>query len=616
MITLRLAGNELRRITAGRLPKLAVLALLLVPLLYGSLYLYANADPYSRLDKIPAALVVSDRGAEQDGKHTNAGERIADKLESSGTFDWHRVDAAAAQTGVREGQYTFALTLPEDFSAALLSSSDFQPRRGMVRLTTNDANNYLAGTIADKLGAEVRESVASEVGTRAADKFLGGFSSIHQKMSEAATGAGKLSDGTGRLTEGTGKAVGGSARLADGLHTLRDKTSSLPTQSRRLADGAARVADGNEQVAQTGQSIATATQHLMSTVDGMDDRVAQRLRDAGVPEDQVQQVLAELAQLHTPLQEANGEVQGAAGQLRALADGARQVSDGANQLATSAPALSGGIGKASDGTDQLASGARQLDRGAHELDGGTTKLRDGLDSGLDRIPNPDGKTRKATANTLGDPVGVNTVDQASAGSYGAGLAPFFLGLATWIGAFVLFLLLRPLSARALAAGQHAVRVALGGWLPAALLGMAQVAVMFGVVTLLVGIHPANPVAALGFLALVSLTFTAIVHALNAAFGAVGKFLGLLILILQLVSAGGTFPWQTIPDALQPLHAILPMGYVVDGLRHTFYAGASLDIGTDVGVLCAYLASALALSTVAAYRQRIWTPAKLKPELAL
>ncbi len=196
------------------------------------------------------------------------------------------------------------------------------------------------------------------------------------------------------------------------------------------------------------------------------------------------------------------------------------------------------------------------------------------------------------------------------------MAPFFLGLATWIGAFVLFLIMRPLSARALATGRSALRTAVAGWLPAALLGLAQVVLLFTVVTTVVGIHPARPVAALGFLALTSLAFVAIVHALNAFFGAVGKFLGLVILILQLISAGGTFPWQTLPDPLYPLHAVLPMGYVVDGLRHLLYGGSLAGVGRDVAVLVAYLIGGLLVATLAARRQRVWTPARLRPELVL
>ena len=45
MTALRLALTELRRVTAGRLPRAALAALVLVPTLYGGLYLYANKDP-------------------------------------------------------------------------------------------------------------------------------------------------------------------------------------------------------------------------------------------------------------------------------------------------------------------------------------------------------------------------------------------------------------------------------------------------------------------------------------------------------------------------------------------------------------------------------------------
>ena len=159
-------------------------------------------------------------------------------------------------------------------------------------------------------------------------------------------------------------------------------------------------------------------------------------------------------------------------------------------------------------------------------------------------------------------------------------------------------------------------MALGGWFAAAVLGIAQVVVLFGAVTWLVGIDVAHPLGAIGFVILASLAFTAILHALNALFGAVGKFLGLVLLVLQLVSAGGTFPWQTIPDALYPLHMLLPMGYVIDGLRHLLYTGASLQILGDVLVLLAYLGVALAASTFAAHKRRVWTVSRLKPELAL
>ncbi|SES24081.1 MULTISPECIES: YhgE/Pip domain-containing protein [Lentzea] len=624
MSALRMAFNELRRITSGKLPKLAVLALALVPLLYASLYLYANKDPYANLNNVPAALVVKDKGTQD----LNAGKDVADELLNGRKFNWKVVEDA--DEGVRKGDYIFALTLPEDFSEALTSAEQNKPRQGVLTLTTNDANNYLGSTIANQVVNEVRRAVTAKVSTEAADKLLLGFSTIRQETTKAADGAKKVADGNATLRDkiteldtGVQKLAPGAAQLSNGLHELRPQTAQLPDATKKLADGARQVATGNETAATEAETYAKKAQELVGGLDQFNGDLATRLRALGFTEEQVQRVLTTLGQVRKPVDDANAKVQGAAGDLRKLANGADQVADGAEQLSAKMPPLAAGVAKLDDGATALNAGLQQaatatpqLKDGATQLATGAAELSTGLSGGVDKIPNQDDPTRAAIAQAIGDPVAVRGLSQTKAATYGAGLAPFFLGLATWIGAFVLFLLLRPLSRRALAAGQSALRVALGGWLPGALLGIVQVLVMFTVVRFVVDIEPSNPLGTFGFLALMSLTFVAILHALNAAFGAVGKFLGLILLILQLVSAGGTFPWQTIPVPLYPLHYGLPMGYAVDGLRHLMYGGDLGSVGKDALILLAWLVGALALSSVAAYKQRVWTVSKLKPELVL
>lgn len=631
MNPVRIAANELRRLSSGTLPKLAMVAIVLVPLLYASFYLYANFDPYSRLNKLPAAVFTTDAGAKDStGTERNIGREVTGELVKSGTFQWHEVSQEEAAKGVRDDTYSFAIGIPRDFSAALLSSGNFLPQQATITLTTNDANNYLSGTIAKQVAEQVRKTIAEKVGSEAADKFLVGFSTIYGKIQEASTGAAQLADGVAQLksgqqqlADGAAQLASGSSQLATGLGTLRTATAQLPDQTRRLADGAGQVADGNQKVADAASLAATASGDLQGRLDGYRTQLAQDLNNAGVPDAQVQEILGRLDQLRSPVDQADAKIQTMNGQLAQLASGARQVSDGAHQLAAATPQLTSGIAQAADASNQIRGGAAKLSDGEQSAVTGTTKLadgstqlRNGLSAGLKQIPNPDDPTRAATANTIADPVAVSSSGVASAGTYGAGLAPFFISLATWIGAFVLFLLLRPLSTRALTAGASPFKVALGGWLASALLGIAQVVVLFGAVTWLVGIKVAHPLGAIGFAMLVSLTFTAIVHALNAFFGAVGKFLGLVLLVLQLVSAGGTFPWQTIPDALYPLHVVLPMGYAIDGFRHLLYSGASMEILGDIGVLLAYLAGGIVVSTLAARKRRVWTVSALKPELAL
>ena len=101
MTVLRLARSELKRMTSGLLPTLTVLALVMVPLLYGAVYLYANWDPYDNLDRVDAALVVEDSGATRtDGTELAAGKEVADSLVAGSVFPGMPVPSAADADGV------------------------------------------------------------------------------------------------------------------------------------------------------------------------------------------------------------------------------------------------------------------------------------------------------------------------------------------------------------------------------------------------------------------------------------------------------------------------------------------------------------------------------------
>ncbi len=70
-------GTELKRFSRGLMPRVALVTIVLMPLLYGALYLWAFWDPFSAANKIPVALVNSDHGTVVDGKPLNAGDQVA-----------------------------------------------------------------------------------------------------------------------------------------------------------------------------------------------------------------------------------------------------------------------------------------------------------------------------------------------------------------------------------------------------------------------------------------------------------------------------------------------------------------------------------------------------------
>jgi putative membrane protein len=298
-----------------------------------------------------------------------------------------------------------------------------------------------------------------------------------------------------------------------------------------------------------------------------------------------------------------------------VASGARAVSSGAASLASGTRSLATGTEQLASGAETAATGSSSLATGTAQLSTGAASLRDGLTKGVAAIPATTAKQRAAQADALSDPVAVHTTDTASAGSYGAGLAPLFLSLSAWIGAYALFLILRPLSRRALTAVRKPIRVALAGWLTPALLGAAQMIALFLIATGPLGISIAHPVATIGMLLLTAATFSAILLLLNAALGSVGQFLGLVLMLVQLVTAGGTFPWQTLPGPLAAIHHALPMAYAVDGLRQVMYGGDLSLAWGDVGVLAIWLVAAVALtSAVAARMTRHRTLRDLQPSL--
>ncbi|KRB48160.1 MULTISPECIES: YhgE/Pip domain-containing protein [unclassified Terrabacter] len=687
MNPIRLALAELRRLTSSRLARLGVVALALIPTLYGGLYLYANHDPYAALPQVPAAVASDDTGTTlSTGEKLDVGDEVADHLVGSKSFDWHKVSRAEALQGVHDGRYSFAVLLPSTFSADLAATADFTPRRANVVLETNDANNYMTTIMGNTVIKQVSSSVASQVSEKAADRLLIGFNQIHDNLGKAVDGSEKLRAGLVKADDGAAQAATGARSLASGLHdlasgatalhtgaakalsgaerlhsgatslasglgTLESRTRSLPAQSDRLADGAAQVAAGNQKVAAVGQQVAGISTTLQGDLTTQRARLLDELQGAGLDEAQLALVESRLDTIDGLVDTADGRIQSASGDLDRLSAGADQVAAGARQLADATPALTDGISKAAtgsralrDGTatlesglgtlvagsaqlqtgaaraasggDSLAAGVADLRTGLGRLAAGATDLHTQLAKGRDAVPDPTDAQRRAVAATVGDPVDVSSASMAAAGTYGAGLAPLFLSLALWIGAYTLFLLVRPFSTRALATSQRSLRTALGGWLAPVAVGIVQTVALYLVVSMALDIRVAHPVLALLFLGFVSMTFVAILHALAARLGAVGKFLGLVFMVVQLVSAGGTFPWQTLPGPLQAIHHVVPMTYAIDGLRRLMYGADLGPVLGDLGVLAAYLVGALAVSTIAARRSRVWTPSRIRPELSL
>jgi putative membrane protein len=581
---------ELRRLTASRMGILALVALVCVPILYGGLYLWANQDPYAKFPDVPVALVVNDEGApstSDDGSTVNYGEDVADNLIEGNAFDWQRMTAAEGAQALHDGSVDFMVTIPADFSEALTSVASDDPHQARIELDTNDANNYLASSMGTQAVEKIRSSVAQMVGSEAAERLLTGLSDVRDSLITA-------TDGASQLTDGATTAATGSSTLADGTSQLADGTAQLAAGATTLAAGAQQVSDGNRKLADIADRAGSAVQQAADALPQVRTDITTLLTDQGLTQEEIDGVLAKLDPLGTKLQEGNTKVQTAVGQVDQLADGAASVASGASTLATGAGTVATGAAAANDGAAQLRDGLATLRDGI-----GT--LRDGLSDGVTKIPASTADLRTLQADTIADPVKVSSDKLASAEDYGAGLAPFFAALSAWIGIYALFLIVKPISRRAVTALHSPLRITLAGWLTPAMLGAVQMIGLMGILAITLGFTFNHPLGTLGVLIFASATFAAIILTLNVWLGSVGQFLGLVLMVLQLVTAGGTFPWQTLPAPLAALHHVLPLGYVVDAMRQLMYGGDLARAGWDLAVLSMWLVGALLLAAIGVTR---------------
>ncbi|MFG3493670.1 YhgE/Pip family protein [Streptomyces sp. NPDC047928] len=691
----KLAALELKRFGRGKLPRAALVAILLLPLLYGALYLWSFWDPYSRLDRIPVALVNEDRGATADGKKINAGDEITKGLLDSAVFQWHEVSDTEAREGVEDGTYYLSLTMPRDFSERIASSSGDAPETGALQVRTNDANNYIVGQISRTVFSEVRTAASTKSSRSFLDKIFISFSDIHDATEKAAKGADDIKDGVGKakegsksLADGLTKAKNGSGGVADALRKLDKSAGDLETGSRKIADGTQKLADrvnGAEArirpylkndakaIADSARLVSDAAKGARNSLelivtkgpalrtgahtaadkltalhakrcDGQllpDAEYCPELKQAMVAAADVATVaddLAELAKdgngdikaldgrladlqkkadaLHKHAPNLDEDVDYAVKQINALNSGAHAVATGMDQLHTGLTKTKSGAVDLDGGVGRLKKGANDLDGGLFKLADGSTELASGLNEGVAQIPDYDKQDRDRRTEVMADPIGLASQSLHKAANYGTGFAPYFIPLSLWVGAMVAYMLIQPMNRRALAAGASAWRIALAGWLPVATIGLLQVAALMAVLHWGLGLKMARAAGTVAFLALVTCCFAAIIQWLNARFGAAGRILVLALLMLQLTSAGGTYPVQTSPGFFNAIHPYLPMTYVVEALRRLITGGGIGPVWQACAVLVAFTLGALALTAVSARRKQVWTFDRLHPELSL
>lgn len=707
---LALARFELRRLR-GLLPTLALGFVLLIPLLYGCIYLAGNWDPYGRMDNVPVAVVNQDRPVTVNGKLVQAGQDFVDSLHETGTFRFIDTDATEASTGLQRGDYYLVISVPETFSANLVSASDYDPKRAQIMLHRNDANGFVIGTITNSAQnsiakaidetavksyfeavfanlTAIRESLvaAADGATRIDDGLTqakDGSGKLRTGAADAAQGATRLADGAGRLSTGLDDAAAGAASLATGLATLDTGAQRLAEGSSQVAGGtqaladvvdpvltlaaerlpeaqqrvtsaadkvtylSGQVASGSGTVAGIGQDIDDAMAGFLEThpeladdpifehVKGHTERLASVSEEIAGVADTVatdvaaaDQALNEAGDLSQRATDAKSKVDALNAGAQQVASGAAELSTGLGQARTGAEALNDGMGQAKDGAgelssgtqtladglDALSSGAAALDDGLGQLTSGSHELATKLTQGAQQIPVLTDKEAADAVSVMSAPVDVSMEVDNPAHVYGRGLAPMFFSIALWVLGISAFFLVRPITGRVLAGRGSDLRIALTAWLTLAGISVVAGWLMLGAAWVGLGLDPVHPWLMILLVTLVALAFSSVAHLMRTGLGLVATAGMLILLIIQLTAAGGTYPPELMPSFFAAIGHVMPMTYTIDAFRIAISGGLMSKFIRDIVLLVALLVSCLALLVLVVHRRRQFRMTDLHPPL--
>jgi len=260
----------------------------------------------------------------------------------------------------------------------------------------------------------------------------------------------------------------------------------------------------------------------------------------------------------------------------ALVSGANQLATALIQLNAKVPSLVSGVSALASGTQKLVDNSPALVAGTAKLNAGAGELADKLISGAEKV-NAVQPSKKA-AKMFAAPTTVKHTNYSYVPNYGHALAPYVLSVALYVGTLI-FNFVYPIRRVALFG-----RKASAWWASKLAVGMTSVTVMAlaeGGIMMLLGLQVLHVPSFFWTLILFGWASMAVVMFLSMTFDNPGRFVAMVLLMLQLGGAGGTFPMQVTMKFYNVIHWYLPMTYSILGLRN----GISGGLGAHYVAFC-------------------------------
>lgn len=484
------------------------------------------------------------------------------------------------------------------------------------------------------------------------DAAANGASTLHDGLGRLQSGAQTYVGGVKQLAVNQQSLAGGLAQLSDGSRKLQaglgQLSNNLPTESQlsQLSDGMKQLQSGINQlnasvsnpspalVAQQNK-VKTDAQTLVQTMqDSKSDLLAagDTLRTLGaqvaasgsdsttisLPQisnisrafTKTQTIIAQttilLGDLQTLTQQLSAQQTQLQAGVSALNNGVNQLTPNAitafngynsvrfanNQLLAGSASLTNGLSEAKSGSQKLANGASLLESRSGALIDGTSQLASGADTLANKLADASNRikiqpTGATTQQQIANPVKSEMTEKGNVPNYGYALSPYVLSLSLFVGAIVLNVIY-PIR-KTFSEQESAIRWWLSKASVAGVAAFMQATILMLVMVFFLGLTPEHPAHFIGAIYLTSFAYMSIVSLLVIVLDNPGRFLAMVLLVLQLGSSEGTFPIQTANGFFQAINPLVPMTYSIRALRQAISGGLdNAFYGGSMWVLAGFL----------------------------
>ncbi|WP_277587082.1 YhgE/Pip family protein [Psychrobacillus antarcticus] len=465
-----------------------------------------------------------------------------------------------------------------------------------------------------------------------------GSKQLADGVNKTATGANQLKDGIQTYTSGVAKLNESYQLLSEkekellkSLATLQSSSATINSSTNQLSEGSTQVTAGiqalSQQLSQLSESLpaeqaAALTETVKqletgsSTVSAGLEKLANGTAALSTGTAQVSSGANQLSAGYTQAQQGVSKLNGSSS---ALIEGSVSLATGTNTLASKMGKLTTGMEQAYDGSaslvaglNELASGSSQLKTGtgtlaekSGELAVGSTKLTEGtekLAAGTETLQSSlmdaseqskEVSASDSTYEMVASPVDVEVEGVNEVPNYGTGFTPYFLSLGLFVGALLISIVFPFV--------QSAIKPTSGvSWFVSKIsvlgvVGIIQSLVVVAIALFALKLETQNVGLFILSTIITSFTYLAIVQLLVTVLGDPGRFVAIVILILQLTTSAGTFPLELIPHPLQIFNKFLPMTYSVQSFKASISTGSISNFWSTNGVLLGFMVVSLGLT---------------------